>query len=180
MLILNSGCEILTQRGQWNGIAVKSTSGRICKRALPRKTPAPKDRRSDVNTTCKYKLERVSWSKKTIKYLFSKSLIISFYCNLNSGLQSSKTKGPLNTQDPESWTLEDWWMPCGCDQSDTTEMDESFFGGVSEIPCCLSTKAANVMQPLPVFAYYFWGHQMIMDDELWWSWCSCLIFVTYE
>ena len=127
ILILNSGCEILTQRGQWNGIAVKSTSGRICKRALPRKTPAPKDRRSDVNTTCKYKLERVSWSKKTIKYLFSKSLIISFYCNLNSGLQASKTKGPSNTQDPKSWALEDWWMPYGCDQSDTTEMDESFF-----------------------------------------------------
>ena len=76
MLILNSGCEILTQRGQWNGIAVKSTSGRICKRAVPRKTPAPKDRRSDVNTTCKYKLERVYWSKKNYQIPF---LQISYY-----------------------------------------------------------------------------------------------------
>ena len=154
--------------------------GEYAREHCPGKRRHPKTEEAMWTQPANTKLERVYWSKKLSNDLFSNFLIISFYRNLNSGLQSSKTKGPSDTQDPKSWTIEDWWMPCGCDQIDTTEMDESFFGGVSEIPCCLSTKAANVMQPLPVFAYYFWGHQMIMDDELWWSWCSCLIFVTYE
>ena len=175
MLISNSGSEIWKASGD-NGIAVKSTSGSIRKRAVPRKTPAPKDRRSEVNTTCKYKLERCIEVKWPLLQISDYKLLLQpeFWSAI------FQDRGPFGHPGPQvlsTWRLVDaiWLWP----KWHNRDGWKFFLVRLAKFPVH-PQKQPILCNPFLYYVFFIFGHQMIMVDESWWSWCSYLVFVTYD
>ena len=66
---------VINHRKSIGTIMSKLTSGRMCIRAVARRTPAPKERRREVNTTCKTikvhddnndRIDRMKWQQLSL------------------------------------------------------------------------------------------------------------------